>query len=427
MRVQTISVKLKLEHSREQKQQLLDLAVAYRTALNYASTKSFAELGKSSSASKIQKATYTEIREMHPGLPSTMVCGVARQVGAAYKTQWTKLRKHLKNVQAGWTRKRYKGLDSAPEYKAPTAHLFYGKDYSWSKDQFVSVATLGKRIKLKYSGWSRHLQYIKDGADCGSAKLWYDKTNQQWYLIVSLEMQSPDVDPAGIRKVRGVDVGQRCLTVTTDTEGTTKFMHGGVVKAKCRQFAATRSGLQSKGTRSAKKVLARLSARERRFRSDVNHNLAADLLEPNILVGMEDLEGCRERTMTKRRTARTGASEKQRAANRDSSSWAYAELRSFVAYKAFFHDSVVGFVDARNTSKGCRRCGHIDAGNRPQGSLIFKCTACGHTVHSDKNGADNVLQRTVARRHDLLATGCLSTTPAAYAASEVPGGDGACA
>ena len=404
---------------------LLELSQVYRAALNFASNKSFDELGKSSSASKIQKATYAEIREKWPGLPSTMVCGVARQVGSSYLGQWTKLKQHLKNVKKGHTKKHYRGLDKAPEYNALTAHLFYGKDYSWSKDQTVSVATLGKRIKLKYHGWNKHLDLIKDGAPTGAAKIWYDKTSKQWYLIVSIEVSREDLDASTIGKVKGVDVGQRCLTVSTDTEKKTKFVHGGLVKAKCRQYAAIRSGLQSKGTRSSKKALTRLSTRERRFRSDVNHKLAVGLLEPGILIGMEELKDLRENTMRRRKKARNGATEKQRTATRDASSWAYAELYSFVSYKSFFFDSVVGKVDARNTSKGCRKCGNVGDKNRPNGSLLFRCTVCKHTVHSDKNGADNILQRTVVRRQDLLATGCLSFTPcAAQAVSEVPGVDG---
>ena len=82
-------------------------------------------------------------------------------------------------------------------------------------------------------------------------------------------------------------------------------------------------------------------------------------------------------------------------------------------------------MDARNTSKGCRKCGHVADGNRPHGALIFKCTSCGHTVHSDKNGSDNILVRTLEARHALVSTGRLSTVPdATQVASEVPGVDG---
>lgn len=417
MRTQVISAKLKLEHNDEQSLVLHDLADAYKGVLNHVSQRVFNDLGKTQSNIKIQKELYQEIRARFP-VGAQLTCSACQQVASTYKQLWTTAKKNAHARKSGWTKKRYAGLDHAPVYKANTVTLQYNRDYSWSKDKTVSVATLGTRIKLKYRGWDKHLQYIREGAPTGAAKLWYDRTRKQWYLIVGLEIQRPDVDPVSIKKIRGVDVGQRCLTVTTDTDGKTKFKHGGEVKQRCRHYARVRRGLQSKGTRSATKVLTRLSVRERRFRSDVNHRLAVDLLEQNILVGMEDLTGCRERTLTKRRKARNGASPKQRQATREHSSWAYAELRGLVAYKAFFYDSVVVQVDAKNTSKGCAKCGHVDAGNRPQGSLIFKCTACGHTGHSDKNGADNILIRTLVKRQDLSTTGCLSATP------EVPGTDG---
>ena len=430
MRTQTISVKLKLEHDKEQKQKLLDLATAYRDALNFASQRAF-ELGKTSTYRKLHDSVYRELREKF-GIGAQMGCSCSQQVTASYKQLWTTMKKHAKNVKKGWTKKRYKGLDKAPKYGAPTVTMQYNRDYSWSKEQEVSVATLEGRIKLKYSGWARHLEMIKDGAPTGAAKLWYDKTRKHWYLIVSIEATREDIDPKGLKKVKGVDVGQRCLAVSTTNTGETKFAHGGVVKSKCRHYQRVRRGLQSKGTRSSKKVLTRLSMRERRFRSDVNHKLAHSVLEASILVGMEDLGGCRENTIKKRKKVRNGATDKQAQATRESSSWSYAEAYQFVSYKSFFYDSVVVQVDARNTSKGCRKCGNVDDANRPNGALIFCCTVCQHTVHSDKNGADNILVRTLDARHALVPTGRLSIVPAGVepavlrsdAQGEVPGVDG---
>ena len=59
---QVITVKLKIEHTKEQADRLASLCRDYKSALNYASQKAF-ELGKTSSASVIQKATYEIIRE----------------------------------------------------------------------------------------------------------------------------------------------------------------------------------------------------------------------------------------------------------------------------------------------------------------------------------------------------------------------------
>ena len=409
MRTQTITAKLKIEHGRAQAEALAWLCRDYKSALNYASQKAF-ELKKTSSASVIQKATYNEIREKWPGIPSTMVCGIAKQVGSTYKTLWTRAKQHKSHRSKGWTKKRYKGLDKAPKFGALTATLYYGKDYSWAKDQTVSIATLAGRIKLGYTGWNKHLDYIKSGARCGASRLWYDKTSKQWYLLVSIEIEKQDIDPSKIGVVKGVDVGQRELAVSSSNNNKRKFFHGGAVKQKCIEFSKVRSGLQEKGTRSAKRVLTRLALRERRFRTDVNHKISHGLMESNIIIGMEDLKDIRVRTMSRRKRGKF-ASDKQRQANKESSSWSYGELQAFVGYKIFFHDSLMLKIDPHYTSKMCSKCGHVSDNNRPNGSLIFQCEACGHTIHSDLNAGDNIKDKTIAMRHDLIAMGQLSSAP----------------
>ena len=411
MRTQTITAKMKLLHTKEQADRLASLCRDYKSALNYVSQKAF-ELKKTSSASLIQKATYNEIREKWSGIPSTMVCGIAKQVGSTYKTLWTRAKQHKSHKAKGWTKKRYKGLDKAPKFGALTATLYYGKDFSWSKDQTVSVATLDGRIKVGYSGWNQHLEYIKNGARCGASKLWYDKTSKQWYLLVSIEIQKEDIDPSKIGIVKGVDVGQRELAVSSSNNNNRHFFHGGVVKQKCREFSTVRSGLQAKGTRSANRVLKRLALRERRFRTDVNHKISHGLMGSNIIIGMEELKDIRVRTMSRRKCGKF-ASDKQRQANKESSSWSYGELQAFVGYKVFFHDSLMLKIDPHYTSKMCNKCGHVSDNNRPNGSLIFRCEACNHTIHSDLNASNNIKDKTIAMRHDLIAMGQLSSAPEA--------------
>ena len=408
---QVITAKLKLEHTKDQAYRLAALCRDYKSALNFASQKAF-ELGKTSSASVIQKATYEYIREKWNGIPSTMVCGIAKQVGATYKTLWTRAKQHKSHKAKGWTKKKYKGLDKAPKFGALTATLYYGKDFSWSKDQTVSVAALGGRIKLKYHGWNQHLEYIKSGARCGASKLWYDKTSKHWYLLVSIELEKADIDPSKIGIVKGVDVGQRNLAVSSSNNGKKEFYNGNEVKQKCREISKVRSGLQEKGTRSANRVLKRLAMRERRFRTDVNHKISHGLMEQNIIIGMEDLKDIKVRTMARRKRGKF-ASDKQRQANKEHSSWSYSELQSFVGYKVFFYDSIMLRIDPYNTSKTCNKCGHVSDNNRPNGSIMFRCEACGHTIHSDLNAGDNIKDKTIAMRHDLIAMGQLSSAPEA--------------
>ncbi|HBE29840.1 MAG TPA: transposase, partial [Cyanobacteria bacterium UBA11368] len=134
---QTLTAKLKLEVTQEQKEQLRVTSLAYRDALNYTSLVAF-EMGKTYNGTKIQKQVYYTLREQFK-LPSQMACNVPRQVGATYKSLRTKLKQNEEAIKAGRTKKRYKGLDKPPKYVSRTCALNYQRDYSFVKDQKVSV------------------------------------------------------------------------------------------------------------------------------------------------------------------------------------------------------------------------------------------------------------------------------------------------
>ncbi len=148
---QIITAKLKLLTTPEQGQRLRQTQLAYRDALNYASQYAFAH-GKTSNSERIQQGTYRDIRFLYK-LPSQMACNVPRQVGATYKGLWTKLKKNSEHRKAGYTKKRYRGLDKLPKYLSPTVTYNYGYDYSFKPGQQVSVLTLQGRIIVSYQGY----------------------------------------------------------------------------------------------------------------------------------------------------------------------------------------------------------------------------------------------------------------------------------
>jgi putative transposase len=109
-----------------------------------------------------------------------------------------------------------------------------------------------------------------------------------------------------------------------------------------REMFGLRRKLQKKGTKSARRLMRRRRRKERRFATDVNHQIskkivgAAQRTESGI--SMEDLKGIR---------GRVRANKKQR---RSLHSWSFAQLQSFILYKAERPGVPVRFVDPRNTS-----------------------------------------------------------------------------
>jgi len=424
---QIITAKLKLLTTPEQGQLLRQTQLAYRDALNYVSRYAFAH-GKISNHDRLQKGTYDDIRLLYK-LPSQMACNAPRQVAGSYKGLWTKLNQNLEHRKAGYTKKRYRGLDKPPRYLSPTVTYNYGYDYTFKPDQQVSVLTLQGRIIVSYQGYEPHVALIHHGATMGGAKLWYDKAHKQFYLLVSLELKIAEPTPDMLPTVIGVDVGQRYLATTATLSNQSRFYPGKRVRAKADHYARLHKRLQKKGTRSATRRLIALSGRERRLKLQANHRIAKSIVQthPHTLIGLEDLTGIRERTRRrKRRRKKHGrgtepVSKKARRANRHASKWAFAELQEMITYKAALAGSLAIKVDADYTSQSCPYCGYADKHNRPGKGLLFICQheqcpyrlRIGHayTLHADLVGARNIALRTLLTRQDWVRTGVLSVHP----------------
>ncbi|MBD9723819.1 IS200/IS605 family element transposase accessory protein TnpB [Streptomyces sp. ID-01-6.2a] len=107
--------------------------------------------------------------------------------------------------------------------------------------------------------------------------------------------------------------------------------------------------------------------------------------------------------------ARTGIRERvrlrkpQRATH---SSWSFAQLGAFIAYKAKKAGVPVVYVDPAYTSRTCAECGHIDKANRAS-QAWFACRSCGFVDHADRNGSRNIR----ARAEELWRRGAQSTAP----------------
>ena len=370
---QTLVAKLKLHATPEQFKTLRATQLAYRDALNYVSRYAF-EHGKMSNKVRLQHATYREIRTRFK-IPAQMACSIPRQVGATYQALWTKVKQNAQARQQGRTKKRYKGLDQPPKYISPTLTYQLGHDYGFKTEQRVSMLTLQGRLMLPYTGYNEHMALIEHEASLGAAQLWYDKQGRQFYLLVSLQVETPDPLPERQTNVVGVDVGIRYLAVTSTPQGDCTFSPGKRIVAKVNHYARLRKRLQKKGTRSATRRLMAISGRERRLKQDANHVVSKRIVEahPHSLIGLEDLTDIRERS--RRRTGKK-ATKKQRKANARQSKWAFAELQAMIAYKAAKQGSMAIKLDAHYTSQACPMGGHTSPANRPNKGLLFVCQKC---------------------------------------------------
>ena len=83
-----------------------------------------------------------------------------------------------------------------------------------------------------------------------------------------------------------------------------------------------------------------------------------------------------------------GRTKVRKAQRRKHHSWAFAQLRFLLEYKAKLQGIPLVVIDPRYTSKTCNVCKMI--GNR--NGKHFSCTNCGNFADADINAAQNIAQ-----------------------------------
>ncbi|HYW89211.1 MAG TPA: transposase, partial [Chloroflexota bacterium] len=190
-------------------------------------------------------------------------------------------------------------------------------------------------------------------------------------------VEEPEIEA---QDVLGVDLG--IVNIATDSDGT--VYSGAYLSGLRHRHRRLRQRLQIKGTRSARRLLKLRRRKEARFAAATNHalskRLVAEAQGTARAIALEELQGIHERVSVSR---------PQRATLH---SWAFNQLRRFVAYKARLVGVSVVYVDPRNTSRTCPACGLVDKRNRPT-QAQFRCIGCGLAGHADTIAALNVRAR----------------------------------
>jgi putative transposase len=357
-----ITLKVKLNPTREQEVKLLATMEQFNLACNYISqvaftTRKFGQVG-------LHKLTYHTVRE-HFGLASQMAVRAIGKVVEAYKLD--------KKTQRS--------------FKPHGAIAYDQRNLAWRGLEAVSLSVLDGRetVSVILGGYQQtRLNRVR-----GQADLMYQ--DSKFYLCVVVEM--PNDPELEVTEYLGVDLG--IVNIASDSDG--KSYSGKQANALRKRHAELRSKLQSKGTKSAKRLLKKRSQKEQRFAKQENHRIAKELVTraKGTLRGiaLEDLSGIRTRVTVRK------------AQRRVHHSWAFHQLRTFVLYKAAIAGVPVKLVDPRNTSRTCFQCGHCEKGNR-KSQKEFKCLACGFVANADLNAAKNIGRAAVNQPNVGSGVGC---------------------
>lgn len=237
--------------------------------------------------------------------------------------------------------------------------------------------TVGRLRGVAYTGSADQLKAVAT-SKIGESDLVH--RDGMWFLYASVEVPEPNlIDSAGFL---GVDMG--IANIAYDCDGTRYA--GDKLNGYRRRQLRLRKRLQEKGTKSARRRLARRNKKESRHAADVNHRIAKTIVTEAVRTGrgiaVEELTGIRDRVRLRKPQRVT------------LSSWSFHQLGSFLAYKARRSGVPLVEVDPRYTSQTCHGCGHRDKRNRPD-QETFLCRSCGVAAHADHNAALNIAQRGV--------------------------------
>ncbi len=147
----------------------------------------------------------------------------------------------------------------------------------------------------------------------------------------------------------------------------------------------------SRNRAKALRVLRAFKAKIVRRRKDAKHKMTTDVARRCDVIYLEDLK-VKNLTASARGTVEeTGKNVAQKAgSNRSMLDVSPGETRVQIEYKMRRSGGGVYYVNPAYTSQRCSKCGHIDAGNRPDRDT-FLCLSCGHAACADDNASQNIL------------------------------------
>ncbi len=207
------------------------------------------------------------------------------------------------------------------------------------------------------------------------------------------ETQEAAKTPGG---VVALDVGLKTLAVGYNGRG--RFYHIGGFKG-ARWYNKQLDTIRSKRDRCKKKsrryihlsqVYKRVSEHKRNKRKDclhkASHLIAHKLVERTVVVG--DLS--QRQMVTKEHT------EHQKVLHRAVyNDWGLYSFVQMLEYKCVLAGKTLEYVDERDSSKTCSRCGHQQP--MPLYKRVYRCENCGLVLDRDENSAVNHYQRFFAR------------------------------
>ncbi len=242
------------------------------------------------------------------------------------------------------------------------------------KRNVASITTQSGRVKVPIY-WHKHEKRYKDW-ECKAGEIGIDRFGR-WVLRLVFEKKTKEHTRTG--RVVGIDRGIKHPFVSSDN----KFYGKRRWAEHERKRLSLMARLQSKGTKSAKRHLKKLSGRLRRFKENCDRILVREFfvtLLPGDTIVLENLTNI---------IKNCGVKVKARKPHRKNMNrWSFKRLENAIKYLAELMGIYVEYINPRYTSQICSRCDELKKANRKNQST-YKCL-CGLQLNADLNASRNI-------------------------------------
>ncbi len=207
------------------------------------------------------------------------------------------------------------------------------------------------------------------------------KKNGEWYAHFVFKKEVEFDEP---ETVIGVDLGEwNVATAVVISKHDPKPMKGQLWNgARIREIRGKYSHIRRNLQRKKKlDMVKQIGHKEERIVNQQLHMIANEIVAyakqfEKPVIAMEKLYGIR-RNMN-------GSAK----LNRRLHAWSFRKLQMYIKYKANLEGITVAYVNPKDTSRRCHRCGHVA---RDVNGREFRCPKCGLRYNRNLNGAINIV------------------------------------
>ena len=314
---------------------------------------------------------YKDLRKMN--LPSTVICGCrdkSVEIIKSYNKQKNKkIFPILRNSRVRFDNKKIKLRHTDNKLYPKFISLLYKAGQRGNSNNRMELPLI---INSDYQ--KDIIQQIGYTYKLGATELVKKNNNFYVYISYSKDIKIPEADETFTPV--GIDIGIRNLAVVSVAQQQPKFFNGKRVRWKRNFYFEQRRKLFKN---FALQEVKRLRGMETRYLDIINHNISKQIIniakrtdKPVII--MEDLKGITKyKIWTKR-------------GNRMLSNWTFKRLQKAIEYKALWEGIPVEYIEPKNTSKTCSKCGELNNRNKDK----YKCNNCGYEINADLNATFNI-------------------------------------